>query len=334
MLTFVTSPVSIQDFRSSRHFCPVQSSAFRGNTLNSSVRKSKAFYYVPKCTAVIAPNQSSPDPAEHKTSTRKVGKIIVPGKFDAFHLGHRQLASVAAEIGEPTFLSFSGMALSLGWRPRAPVVATVERNRILRNWSASIGKTIGWRMISFADVSYQTPAEFVDYMCEELGAVGVVCGTDWKFGRGASGNVDTLKELSRGRLDVRVVPPVEYEHGIVSSTRIREALANGDIEEANQLLGRNHRLVGTVDSVGDGFVRCGQFVNMVPGDGVYEGVIRVLGRSDPIHSEVEIKWHPGINPMTPVEVGSLDLVEVSVKDAENIYCADCEVNIDFIQRIK
>ncbi len=84
------------------------------------------------------------------------------------------------------------MAEALQWPPRAPVVAPVERARIMREWGFELSCSIGWRSLRFEEVQNMVPAQFLDYVKEQLGAEAIVCGTDWRFGKRAEGDVPML----------------------------------------------------------------------------------------------------------------------------------------------
>lgn len=261
----------------------------------------------------------------------------MPGKFDAFHLGHQELARTAAQIGSPVLLSFSGMAEALRWPPRSPVVAAVERDRILRAWSAVVGENIGWRVLPFMDIRDQAPDEFLGMLAHKFQAKGIVCGSDWRFGRRAAGDVELLRKLGpKHGIAVHVVDSVQLssDGGVVSSTRVRKALAEGDVTTAGRLLGRPHRLVGYVVSLAEGWVNCDRFVNQVPGDGIYSALVRVIGRSEPFRAVVRVDRPKEVDPLTPLALlHDPDAVVVQIEDAEQIYCDECEVYVDFIERI-
>eukprot|EP00775_Hariotina_reticulata_P009604 gene9604-9765_t len=92
--------------------------------------------------------------------------VIALGKFDAMHKGHQALAAAALQLGGfPVMLSFSGMAAVLGWPPRRPL-----------------------RYISFSAIRAFSPQEFVDLLVQDLGAAGVVCGANYRFGERAASN--------------------------------------------------------------------------------------------------------------------------------------------------
>ncbi|EPS68762.1 hypothetical protein M569_06007, partial [Genlisea aurea] len=103
------------------------------------------------------------------------GGIVALGKFDALHIGHRELAIQAAKIGVPFLLSFAGMAEVLGWAPRVPVVSPCDRKRVLSSWTPLCGNmTLKEFQLEFSKVRCLTPQQFVRKLAEELGVRGVV----------------------------------------------------------------------------------------------------------------------------------------------------------------
>lgn len=256
------------------------------------------------------------------------GKIICPGKFDSFHLGHLALARAAAEMGRPVMLSFSGMAEMLGWAPRAPVVAPVERDGILRAWAADVGKTVAYKELGFVEIRDLEPEEFVDMLVRD-GAKGIVCGSDWRFGVGAKGDVGMLRKIVEGMDDfnVRIVEKVVLETGIVSSTAVREAIAEGAVGKAKTMMGRAHRLVGLLEEGEKGEVFVDAIINQVPADGNYQALIRVPGRREPVRSFLDIERPEGADPRERGEV------VVRVTEGELLFCSGCEVYIDLEERV-
>ncbi|KAK9057953.1 hypothetical protein SSX86_022792 [Deinandra increscens subsp. villosa] len=114
--------------------------------------------------------------SEHFPSV--AGGIVALGKFDALHIGHRELAIQAAKAGTPFLLSFTGMAEVLGWEPRAPVVAKCDRERVLASWSTWCGEVTPTELeVEFSKVRNLTPRQFVEKLSKELGVRGVVAGT-------------------------------------------------------------------------------------------------------------------------------------------------------------
>lgn len=262
--------------------------------------------------------------------------LVCCGKFDAFHIGHLALAQRAAVRGAPVLLSFSGMAEALGWPPRAPVVAPVERPAILRSWGGVVGRPVGYRVLPFESVQSMQPEEFVVMLRESLGAGGVVCGPDWRFGHMAKGDVALLKEIASGydNFEVFVVDPVMIEtcetneKQIVSSTAVRRSIAAGNVGGAAQMMNRAHRIVGFLDEIGSDSVTAVDFINQIPGDGTYQALVRVPGQSEPVRSFVKVSRPGGEDPMT-----HSPNAEVRIFDANTVYCLGCEVYIDFEERV-
>ena len=81
-----------------------------------------------------------------------------------------------------------------------------------------------------------------------LNAVKVVCGPDFRFGRGAAGNVDSLRKYgAKYGFEVSTVDPVVVDGNVVSSSRIRELLSEGDVKKANALLGYRYKIKRSVE---------------------------------------------------------------------------------------
>ncbi|CAL9243837.1 unnamed protein product [Arabidopsis halleri] len=124
------------------------------------------------------------------------GGIVALGKFDALHIGHRELTIQASSIGTPYLLSFVGMAEVLGWEPRAPIVAKCDRKRVLTSWASYCGdRAPEEHEIEFASVRHLTPQQFVEKLSKELRVCGVVAGENYRFGYKASGDASELVRL-------------------------------------------------------------------------------------------------------------------------------------------
>ena len=184
-------------------------------------------------------------------------RIIVPGKFDALHLGHRALLLRAAERGRPVLLSFSGMAEALGWEARLPIVPRAHMEQVVRSWLGDDADAFDAVVLPFAEVRQLSPRAFLqEYVVRRLDAAGVVCGANWRFGHRAQGDVQTLLAFAEecirdGRpFTVDALSPVLYGGERVSSTRVRECLARGDMEEVAGLLGRPYQVHGAVQVIG------------------------------------------------------------------------------------
>ncbi|XP_010521952.1 PREDICTED: FAD synthetase 2, chloroplastic [Tarenaya hassleriana] len=237
------------------------------------------------------------------------GGIVALGKFDALHIGHRELVIQASRIGTPYLLSFVGMAEVLGWEPRVPIVAKCDRKRVLSSWASYCGNITPVEFqIEFSSVRHLSPREFVEKLTSELGVCGVVAGENYRFGYRASGDTAELVRLC-GEYGIgayvinSVMDKNQYsrgsetedreDRGQVSSTRVRHALALGDMEYVTELLGRPHRLisrVGTRDLSSDGMISVprSSLLNLPPRNGVYEGCSVLVSGKIPVSCSVVI----------------------------------------------
>jgi riboflavin kinase / FMN adenylyltransferase len=136
---------------------------------------------------------------------------------------------------------------------------------------------------------------------------GLVIGENWRFGRQARGNVALLRELaSTRRFDVTVARPVMAGDLPVSSTRIREAVASGDLDMAAHMLNRAHAVRGNVihgmkrgrrlgfptaniDVRGFAIPPAGIYAARVTLDGVkWKGAVYLPAQPDPQHGALEV----------------------------------------------
>ncbi len=209
------------------------------------------------------------------------GGAIAVGNFDGVHRGH---AALIAELcrqaralrGPAVALTFDPHPLEL-LRPGQtlpPLTTTADRVRLLQELGAD--EVIVLRTTkSLLDL---VPTDFFERVLRERLAVrAVVEGVNFGFGRNREGNVETMARLCRDAdLAFTVVPPIRVGESAVSSSRIRAALSVGDVAEAAALLGRPHRLIGTVGegarrgrTIGFPTANLDQLQTLAPADGVY-----------------------------------------------------------------
>jgi riboflavin kinase / FMN adenylyltransferase len=197
-------------------------------------------------------------------------RSVALGAFDGVHLGHRRVIEAAKAAGLPTSVLTFDPHPRLVLGNQVELLTTLERRVELL---AELGVEVV--VLRFTpDMALATPEEFADSILRPLGAEVVVAGANFRFGRGRSGDLDTLAELG---FDVRPVPLVEG----ISSSRIRQLVRAGEVEAAAQMLGRPHEVEGTVVS-GDarggtlGYPTANLAVPsevIVPGFGIYAGLI-------------------------------------------------------------
>jgi riboflavin kinase/FMN adenylyltransferase len=163
-------------------------------------------------------------------------RAVAIGTFDGVHLGHRRVlqAAVAAELVSTVVTFDPHPRIAFGYE--VELLATLER-RLELIAEAGIDETL---VVEFnLELARLEPEEFADAVLRPIGTEVVVAGADFRFGRGRSGDLALLESVG---FDARTVPLVED----VSSSRIRDLLRAGEIEEAAMLLGRPPEVEGTV----------------------------------------------------------------------------------------
>ncbi|MGD9092215.1 MAG: riboflavin biosynthesis protein RibF, partial [Anaerolineales bacterium] len=177
------------------------------------------------------------------------------GSFDGVHKGHqevvRRLVAGAKKAGSPAVVLtfFPHPAIVLKKRQKPFYLTTPdERAGLLGELGVDVVVTHPFNL----NVSQLSALDFMEKINSHLDLSHLCIGHDFALGRNREGDIAKLRELG-GKLDyeVEVVLPIKYEGEVISSSKIRADLANGDINHANKLLGRPYQLSGEVVA-GDG----------------------------------------------------------------------------------
>ncbi len=267
--------------------------------------------------------------------------VVTIGTFDGVHLGHQkviaQLNKLAAKYnGESVIFTFYP-------HPRLVTSPSETNLRLLTtlNEKQALFEKYGIKHLvvypfnrEFAQLSYSNFVEKV--LVEKMKTHCLVVGYDHRFGKDREGGFEYLKNCAK-RFDFKVekldVFAVEEEN--VSSTKIREALQNGDIKKANRFLGYNFALHGTVvegNQLGRkiGFptanISSSDKHKIIPGYGVYAVNVFVNGRK--FYGMLNIGTRPTFNSNADNRS-----IEVNIFDfSEDIY--NLEVQLVFIAKIR
>ena len=179
------------------------------------------------------------------------GGALALGNFDGVHKGHQAVIGAAIAraraIGGPALVATFDPHPSRHFRPDTPPFALTTLDQKLRHFE-SLGVD-GAVVIPFdAALAGLTADEFAaQWLAGRLGIRHVVTGEDFTFGKGRSGNAATLAALGRLHgFTAEALTPVTASDETVSSTRIRAALADGDMAEATRLLTRPFAIEGEV----------------------------------------------------------------------------------------
>ncbi|MDO9394939.1 MAG: bifunctional riboflavin kinase/FAD synthetase [Herbiconiux sp.] len=265
---------------------------------------------------------------------------VTIGKFDGVHAGHRaviaELLSVSAERGLTsvvvTFDRHPLAQLDPAARPDA-LVSTTQRLELL----ASTGVDTVLLLRFDEALSSMTPRVFVERVLHDvLHTAVVMVGDDFRFGAKGSGDIHTLRELgAEFGFTVDLIPEVTPgDERKVSSTWIRELLAEGDVTGASRLLGRTPSVRGMVvhgaargRELGYPTANLSEACEgLIPADGVYAGWLTDDdGRRYP--AAISVGSNPTFEGVPPKQV------EAYVLD-EDIDLYDHVVDVDFVERIR
>lgn len=236
------------------------------------------------------------------------GAVIALGNFDGFHQGHQAVAGEAigwakAE-GRPSIIATFDPHPVRFFRPDVPPfrLTTLEQRQELY---LAAGATAMLVFHFDAELAGTSAEDFIQtILVDRFGAHGVVTGGDFTFGKGAKGNVDLLRSFGGERgLQSRVVEAVTAGEEVVSSSRIRQALRDGDPQLAARLLTRPFAIRGIVEH-GDkrgrtiGYPTANVTIDnyLRPKYGIYAVTGRLLATGQVLHGAANIGIRPQFEP--------------------------------------
>lgn len=261
---------------------------------------------------------------------------IALGSFDGLHIGHLSLIektiSLAAENnGLSMVFSFKNHPLTLVNKEIAPKLLMDNETKleIIEKLGIDISCIVEFNE-NFMKIE---PEEFIKILVKKYKAKGIIVGFNYRFGYKNRGDVNLLKSLSKEvGFELHILSACKYKDEVVSSTRIRECISNGNIEESNVMLLRPYMLKGKVKEgkkIGRtiGFPTANLDYNkdfVIPKVGVYYTNV-----------EYNSKIYKGITSVgfNPTVNGKELTVETNILNFEkNIY--EDELKIYFIERIR
>jgi riboflavin kinase / FMN adenylyltransferase len=182
--------------------------------------------------------------------------VVTIGNFDGVHLGHQALLQTVVEKAH----GIGGAAVALTFDPHPmrvisanghpPLITMKEqKSELIARTGIDILLQIPFTQ-EFASISARSFIE--DLLVRHVGMKILIVGNDYTFGRNREGNLDLLKQWAP-EMDFEVIvldwiQPINDIAGRISSTRVRELVMAGRMEEAKRLLGRNYQIRGIVAS--------------------------------------------------------------------------------------
>ncbi len=179
--------------------------------------------------------------------------ILTLGTFDGLHLGHKRIIDNVNQKAA----QYDGRSFLVTFNPH-------PRNVVSKDFKLKLLTTLDEKIkileqlgvqnllvINFTKKFSQLNSDefFLNYIVEGIGLREIIIGYDHHFGKGRSGNKETLMEMGKEyNFDVSTVAAIKIDDETVSSTKIRATLNEGDIKRANQFLGRPYSFNGIVVS--------------------------------------------------------------------------------------
>lgn len=273
----------------------------------------------------------------HNLRPRHLGCVATIGNFDGVHLGHqavfKQLMQASSELGVPsTVVTFEPQPQEFFAPERAPARLTRLREKVSALRQFAIDRMLCLRFNQRA--AAVSAEQFIQQvLVDGLRVRYLVVGDDFRFGHGRSGDFVMLRRAGEALgFEVDSLRTFAVDGQRVSSTRIREALASGDLAAAEQFLGRPYRMCGRVAhgakrgrSIGFPTANLHLHRNKTPVNGVF--AVRMTGvAGEPLSGVANVGSRPTVD-------GVRTLLEVHLFDFDaDIYGR--YVQVDFVHKIR
>lgn len=273
----------------------------------------------------------------HNLKPEHHGSVATIGNFDGVHLGHHhvlgELADKADEMGLPAVvITFEPQPQEFFSPANCPGRLTRfrEKMKALRRLAIDRIFTIHFTK----ELAEMEPEEFIKrILVEGLGIRYLVVGDDFCFGKARRGNFTMLQEAGHKHgFQVVNMHTFQLDGERVSSTRVRKALCDGDLNEAEKLLGRPYRMCGRVAHghkrgrlIGFPTANIHLHRKISPVDGVF--AVEMFGiEGEPVAGVANVGTRPTVN-------GTRTILEVHLFDFEDdIYGR--HVSVDFLEKIR
>jgi len=262
--------------------------------------------------------------------------IVTIGNFDGVHRGHGEifahLKRRSLERGLPSVVvTFEPHPLKILAPESAPsLITTFERKAALIE-EFGVDYLV---VVPFSkEFSQVAASDFVlNILCGSLGMRHIIIGHDYAFGRGREGNYQTLENLGALHgFTLEDLPPIGEDGVVFSSSLVRSAVADGDMTEASQILGRYFQISGTVvhgceigQTLGFPTANIATANELIPADGVYAVMVEVDGQL------VKGACSIGFNPTVGGEARTIDVFMLDFSG--RIY--DHAITAHFVRRLR
>ncbi len=266
---------------------------------------------------------------------KNVGLTI--GVFDGIHLGHQKI--ITGLIDSCRKNGMTSLIITFEIHPKKILSSTTQGSLTTIDQRMDIISNMGMNTFIVTDFEQEIMSfkatEFVEkVLIDRLKMKEMWVGTNFLFGKGRKGDIKLLRELRiKKGFELHVVEPVKFENEIISSTRIREYLRQGDVEKASLLLSRPYSVIAEViHGVKRGRVMGYPTANLLwdeeillPREGVYAVKVKMDDKGYEGISNLGYRPTFGEEKEFCFEVHILDF-------KKEIYSK--EINVSFIKRIR
>lgn len=271
-----------------------------------------------------------------------INPVVTLGNFDGVHLGHQKIfervKEEASKIhGEAVVITFEPHPLKILSPDRCPPLLTPFRKKMMLIEKSGIQSVL---CIEFSrSFSGLSPFEFVkEILVEKVKARKVMVGYNYHFGSGKKGDAQGLKDLaSRFNVEVEVMEPLKIDDAVVSSSRVRQLLKEGKVEEASKLLGRDYPIIGRIVEGAQrgrilGFPTANLEISeeLYPKEGVY--AVQVVWHSQIFNGLANVGFNPTFLATEGGTKGQFSLEVHILNFDRDIYGEEIQVN--FARRIR
>ncbi len=187
-------------------------------------------------------------PKNRKNEHSAFSSVLTIGNFDGYHIGHQEilkkLESVSKEYSLPAYIVTFEPNPKIFFKKEISLLQTpAQRLSTLRTSGVD-----GIFVIDFSRAHALSGEEFIQsFLTERFRLKHLVVGEDFRLGKNRSYTLDMMcQQLASQNVSCSIVKPVEWEGQAISSSRIREAIRIGELEEAAEMLGRPYSIEGVV----------------------------------------------------------------------------------------
>ncbi|HEU5464494.1 MAG TPA: bifunctional riboflavin kinase/FMN adenylyltransferase, partial [Candidatus Binatia bacterium] len=218
------------------------------------------------------------------------GAVVTLGNFDGIHLGHQAL--IGGTVGDAKRMGLRSVVLTFEPHP-IHILAPARASKLILTHRDKMqllqGLGVDAVVVQPFDLEFAR-REAKDFVCDlllkKLGAKKIWAGRDLRFGRGRKGSVEDLILWGRDLgFEVAVVEPILVRGERVSSSKIRELVSDGRVDEVHDMLGRYHFISGDVveghgrgRELGFPTANIAPATELLPADGIYATLFHAAGQ--------------------------------------------------------